>query len=99
MDQPRLIVTGSSGFVGRHLIEALRDRARIHAIARRSLRSGQAFTLDGALRRHPDAGRRRTHAAAPRLGAPAAPGSPPAPEVFELHEAEQKRRARRVKPA
>jgi nucleoside-diphosphate-sugar epimerase len=36
MDLPRLIITGSSGFVGRHLVEAFRDRTRIFGIARRS---------------------------------------------------------------
>ncbi|MCU0255359.1 MAG: NAD(P)-dependent oxidoreductase, partial [Vicinamibacterales bacterium] len=36
MALPQIIVTGSSGFVGRHLLEALRDRYRIFGIARRS---------------------------------------------------------------
>ena len=36
MGLPRLIITGSSGLVGRHLVETLRDRARIFGIARRS---------------------------------------------------------------
>jgi nucleoside-diphosphate-sugar epimerase len=41
MSLPRLIVTGASGFVGRHLVQALRDDYRIYAIARRSqARSG-----------------------------------------------------------
>jgi nucleoside-diphosphate-sugar epimerase len=33
---PRLIVTGSSGFIGRHLLEALKERYEIHGLARRS---------------------------------------------------------------
>ncbi len=36
MTLPGLIVTGASGFVGRHLIQALRDDYRIFAVARRS---------------------------------------------------------------
>jgi nucleoside-diphosphate-sugar epimerase len=36
MDLPRLVVTGASGFLGRHLLEALKGRYRILAIARRS---------------------------------------------------------------
>jgi nucleoside-diphosphate-sugar epimerase len=36
MDLPRLIVTGSSGFVGHHLVDAFEGRARIYGIARRS---------------------------------------------------------------
>ncbi len=36
MTLPGLIVTGASGFVGRHLIPALRDDYRIFAVARRS---------------------------------------------------------------
>jgi nucleoside-diphosphate-sugar epimerase len=38
MGLPRLIVTGASGFVGRHVIEQLRDDYRIFGIARRSQR-------------------------------------------------------------
>lgn len=38
---PALVVTGSSGFVGRHLLEALKERYRIFGLARRSqVRSG-----------------------------------------------------------
>jgi nucleoside-diphosphate-sugar epimerase len=33
---PVLVVTGSSGFVGRHLLEALKERYRIFGLARRS---------------------------------------------------------------
>jgi nucleoside-diphosphate-sugar epimerase len=33
---PALVITGASGFLGRHLIAALRDRYRIIALARRS---------------------------------------------------------------
>lgn len=36
MGLPRLIVTGSSGFVGRHLLDALKERYRIVGIARRT---------------------------------------------------------------
>ncbi len=38
MSRPALIVTGASGFVGRHLLEELKDEYRIFAIARRSQR-------------------------------------------------------------
>ncbi len=38
MPRPALIVTGASGFVGRHLLEELKDEYRIFAIARRSQR-------------------------------------------------------------
>jgi nucleoside-diphosphate-sugar epimerase len=38
MDLPGLIITGSSGFVGRHLVQALREDFRIFGIARRSQR-------------------------------------------------------------
>ncbi len=41
MSAPRLVVTGASGFVGRHLLEALKEDYRIVGIARRSqARSG-----------------------------------------------------------
>jgi nucleoside-diphosphate-sugar epimerase len=36
MSLPGLIITGASGFVGRHLVQALRDDYRIFGIARRS---------------------------------------------------------------
>jgi nucleoside-diphosphate-sugar epimerase len=36
MSPPRLIVTGASGFVGRHLVQALRDDHQIFGVARRS---------------------------------------------------------------
>ncbi len=40
-DRPVLLVTGASGFMGRHLLEALKDEYRIIGIARRSqARSG-----------------------------------------------------------
>jgi nucleoside-diphosphate-sugar epimerase len=39
---PRLIVSGSSGFVGRHLLAAWQDRFRIFALARRSQRRSGA---------------------------------------------------------
>ncbi len=38
MSQPALIVTGASGFVGRHLLEELKGEYRIFALARRSQR-------------------------------------------------------------
>jgi nucleoside-diphosphate-sugar epimerase len=41
MSQPSLIITGASGFIGRHLLDALKDDFQIHGIARRSqTRSG-----------------------------------------------------------
>lgn len=41
MSRPRLVVTGASGFVGRHLLEALKEDWRIFGLARRSqARSG-----------------------------------------------------------
>jgi nucleoside-diphosphate-sugar epimerase len=36
MDRPRIILTGASGFLGRHLIEYLKDHYEILAIARRA---------------------------------------------------------------
>lgn len=36
MSLPRLIITGSSGFVGRHFLEAIKDRYLVYGIARRS---------------------------------------------------------------
>lgn len=40
-DRPRMLVTGSSGFIGRNLIDALKDEFEIFGIARRSqARSG-----------------------------------------------------------
>jgi len=38
MSLPALIVTGASGFVGRHLLDELKDEYRIFGIARRSQR-------------------------------------------------------------
>ena len=35
MSRPRLLVTGASGFVGRHLLDALKEEHRIFALARR----------------------------------------------------------------
>jgi len=40
MTLPGLIITGASGFVGRHLIQALRDDHRIYGVARRSQQRG-----------------------------------------------------------
>ena len=41
MSLPGIVVTGSSGFVGRHLLEAWKERYRIFGLARRSqVRSG-----------------------------------------------------------
>jgi len=34
--RPSLLLTGASGFIGRHLLAALRDEYRIHALARRT---------------------------------------------------------------
>ena len=36
MNRPGIIITGASGFVGRHLVQALRDDFRVYAIGRRS---------------------------------------------------------------
>ncbi len=36
MTLPRLILTGSSGFIGRHLLDALKERYEIYGLARRS---------------------------------------------------------------
>lgn len=44
MPLPRVVVTGSSGFIGRHLIDELKDRYEIIGMARRSqLRCGAPF--------------------------------------------------------
>jgi nucleoside-diphosphate-sugar epimerase len=44
MSRPRLLVTGASGFIGRHLLDAFREEHRIFALARRSqARSGAPF--------------------------------------------------------
>jgi nucleoside-diphosphate-sugar epimerase len=41
MSLPRLVITGASGFIGRHLVQAVRDDYRVFAVARRSqARSG-----------------------------------------------------------
>jgi len=42
MNLPTIVVTGASGFVGRHLIDALKGRCRIFALARRSQRQSGA---------------------------------------------------------
>ena len=44
---PRIVVTGASGFVGRHFIDAYKDHSRIFAIARRSQQ-------EVGLERHPN---------------------------------------------
>ncbi|MCL4837685.1 MAG: NAD(P)-dependent oxidoreductase [Thermoanaerobaculia bacterium] len=36
MENQRLVVTGASGFIGRHLLAALAGRTEVHAVARRS---------------------------------------------------------------
>lgn len=44
MAQPSIIVTGASGFIGRHLLEALKEDYKIYALARRSqVRCGAPF--------------------------------------------------------
>ncbi|MDX2473566.1 MAG: NAD-dependent epimerase/dehydratase family protein [Candidatus Krumholzibacteria bacterium] len=44
MSLPRLVLTGASGFIGRHLLESLKNNYRIHALARRSqVRCGAPF--------------------------------------------------------
>lgn len=44
MSLPGLIITGASGFVGRHLVQAVRDDYRVFGVARRSqARSGVAL--------------------------------------------------------
>jgi nucleoside-diphosphate-sugar epimerase len=44
MGLPRIVVTGASGFVGRHLLDALKEEYQILAMARRSqLRCGAPF--------------------------------------------------------
>ncbi|MCB1182281.1 NAD(P)-dependent oxidoreductase [bacterium] len=44
MALPRILVTGASGFIGRHLLDALKDRYRIVSLARRSqARCGAPF--------------------------------------------------------
>ena len=41
MSRPRIVVTGASGFVGRHVLDALKEDWRIFGLARRSqARSG-----------------------------------------------------------
>ena len=46
MGDPRVIVTGASGFVGRHLLLATRGRMRVYALARRSPAVSDAPTGD-----------------------------------------------------
>ena len=44
MELPSIVVTGASGFIGRHLLDALKDDYRIYALARRSqIRCGAPF--------------------------------------------------------
>lgn len=44
MALPRIIITGASGFIGRHLLDGLKNDARIFGLARRSqLRCGAPF--------------------------------------------------------
>lgn len=42
MQLPRIVLTGASGFVGRHILDALKGRYKIHAIARRSQKQSDA---------------------------------------------------------
>ncbi len=44
MSLPRIVITGASGFIGRHLLEALKEDYIIHAMGRRSqVRCGAPF--------------------------------------------------------
>ena len=44
MALPRILVTGASGFIGRHLLEALKEDFQIIGLARRSqIRCGAPF--------------------------------------------------------
>mgnify|MGYP000243527337 CR=1 FL=1 len=43
MGLPRIIVTGSSGFIGRHLLDALKEDYRIYALARRSRKANHCL--------------------------------------------------------
>jgi nucleoside-diphosphate-sugar epimerase len=42
MGLPRVVITGASGFLGRHLLAVMKDRYRIYALARRSQRRVRA---------------------------------------------------------
>ncbi len=44
MSLPRIVITGASGFIGRHLLDALKENYLIHAMGRRSqVRCGAPF--------------------------------------------------------
>lgn len=42
MGLPKVVITGASGFLGRHLLAVMKDRYRIYALARRSQRRVRA---------------------------------------------------------
>ncbi len=42
MSRPRLLVTGASGFIGRHIVAALQHTHEIHAFARRAPHEARA---------------------------------------------------------
>lgn len=49
--QNKVLVTGYSGFVGRHLLEVLRDKYELNLVGRKSTNIGEVFTLpiDGSV--------------------------------------------------
>lgn len=56
MSTPTLLVTGASGFIGRHVVAALQGRYFIHALARRSPREARAPESDDVLWHQVDVG-------------------------------------------
>jgi nucleoside-diphosphate-sugar epimerase len=49
METPTLLVTGATGFIGRHVVAALQQRFFIHALSRRSPREARAPQSDNIL--------------------------------------------------